>query len=650
MADDEGREPPEFASPSGARKRPRDERKWKKNVAKHNRNLGLHYTSAYTGKEVSARNVGPPCGCSMKCFDIVGQDNINLIFNDFWKSGKWEVQTAYIQKHTTTNAVKRRRCKDPEKQRSCTRAYHVSINNIQINVCKTAFAHIHGISKPRVDRALNSRTASDVLIPDQRGRSGTHGKVADERTAKIKEHINGFPTLTNHYSRKSSPDVRYLDTEVYSRRQMHDLYKEWLDNKYPAEVPCTWHYYDDVMKAHFPHLKLYKPRQDTCKTCDMYAIKVKDPAITADNRKTIDIRHALHLAKAEQGYRLPKKLAGDTPDTTMVVCMDLQQALPTPKVSTGIAFYLRKMWTYNFNVHDYKTGKGHMFVWDEVTAKRGAVEICSCLNKFVDTFVPPEVTDLYIFSDNCSGQNKNLTLLLFYLTMIHSGRFKNIHHIYFRAGHTYMAADRDFALIEKNMRKMNYVFTPDEHLEIIKNTRRARGDNNNSNPFEVVRMNQADFLDYDCLKKVCTRRNPNNTRFIDACYFTLSHTKPSGYSCDSNYATLDLGSGEHVRLARGLGVRADKAFNLGRCDIPQKYTELIPLAKPKLQDLKVLVNELVPPFIRRRYWDKILGQTTADPEANPDSDAEALDDPDPNPWDINHEDEDLGDRGFFDYE
>ena len=63
----------------------------------------------------------------------------------------------------------------------------------------------------------------------------------------------------------------------------------------------------------------------------------------------------------------------------MVLCMDLQQALSTPRVTTGMAFYLRKMWTYNFGIHNYRTDQGHLFVWDEVTAKRGASEIISLL-------------------------------------------------------------------------------------------------------------------------------------------------------------------------------------------------------------------------------------------------------------------------------
>ncbi|KAK4318275.1 hypothetical protein Pmani_010685 [Petrolisthes manimaculis] len=117
MADGEGHERPEFASLSGSRKRSRDERKWKKTVAKEKRNSGKQYTSAYTGKEVAERKVGTPCGCRMGCFDLVGQANIEVIFNDFWKSGKWDIQTAYIKKHTTSKSVKRRRTDAVDKQK-----------------------------------------------------------------------------------------------------------------------------------------------------------------------------------------------------------------------------------------------------------------------------------------------------------------------------------------------------------------------------------------------------------------------------------------------------------------------------------------------------------------------------------------------------
>ena len=58
MADGVGHERPEFASPSSSQKRPINERKRKKTVAKEKRNLGKQNTSAYTGEEVAEHPVG----------------------------------------------------------------------------------------------------------------------------------------------------------------------------------------------------------------------------------------------------------------------------------------------------------------------------------------------------------------------------------------------------------------------------------------------------------------------------------------------------------------------------------------------------------------------------------------------------------------
>ena len=317
--------------------------------------------------------------------------------------------------------------------------------------------------------------------------------------------------------------------------------------------------------------------------------------------------------------------------------MDLQQALPTPKVSTGISFYKRKMWTYNFNIHDYKSGRAHMFLWDEVTAKRGANEICSCIQKFINSFVPQDVTRLFIFSDNCSGQNKNFTLLIFYLSLIHSSRFKEITQIYFVAGHTYMAADRDFALIEKNMRNHSYVFTPDEHKEIIKNTKKS-----SETPFHVVDMKQDDFKDFHSLKQYVTRRNPSRFRFSDACYFRVSHANKAGYLCDNNYTSLREGGWEHVRVEKGTHSRSDTTFNLSQYSVARLYDGPIPLPKPKLDDLRVLVRDLVPPFIQRTYWNNIL-EVAAEPDVSSGPHAEEAD--------SNQEiEENLSGRGFYDYD
>lgn len=88
----------------------------------------------------------------------MGHANIEAIFKDFWVLGSWDTQTAYIQKQTTTVAVKRRRTDNRDQQKGCTRYYHVAVDDIPITVCKAAFANIRGISRQRLDRAQKNET------------------------------------------------------------------------------------------------------------------------------------------------------------------------------------------------------------------------------------------------------------------------------------------------------------------------------------------------------------------------------------------------------------------------------------------------------------------------------------------------------------
>ena len=336
----------------------------------------------------------------------------------------------------------------------------------------------------------------------------------------------------------------------------------------------------------------------------------------------------MHQSKADKGYQLVKELTKDADDSTWVVVMDLQQALPTPKVTAGIAFYKRKLWTFNFCIYDLKNGRGYMHVWDEVTAKRGSIEICSCIYKFVTTEVPPTVKRLIIVSDNCPGQNKNYLLILFYMFLTHRRFFEEIVHVFLRPGHTYNSADQTFGNIESNIRLQRQINTPQDYIDIIKSTRERR-------PFIVTKMEQSDFLDFEILKRSCTRRTPNGIRFSDAAWFRVTKEYNIGYELATDYFSLGRGLGQHVRLAKGRGKQLDRHFNLNyNMNGRLKYSRPIPLKKAKLEDLRCLVFQLVPRDSIEKYWQEILG--------NPTSEETEIDD----------DEDDSGDGGFgdiFDY-
>lgn len=123
------------------------------------------------------------------------------------------------------------------------------------------------------------------------------------------------------------------------------------------------------------------------------------------------------------------------------ISIDLQQTLPTLKLSCGSAFYLRKIWTQNVGIYNCGNDSGYMFLLDESIAARGSDEIGSCLLKYLRC-MNIKSKKLFVFSDNCAGQNKNYNFIALYNYLISSGMFEEIEHYYLISRHTYLPTIR----------------------------------------------------------------------------------------------------------------------------------------------------------------------------------------------------------------
>lgn len=113
--------------------------------------------------------------------------------------------------------------------------------------------------------------------------------------------------------------------------------------------------------------------------------------------------------------------------------------------------------------------------------------------------MPIEKKHLIVFSDSCFGQNKNITLVAFWMYLVQSGRFNTIEHKYLVPGHTYLPCDREFWVIEKKKRTLSVVYTPEGWVDLVRKARRT-------NPFQVIYMKAENFISSENLMAKITKR------------------------------------------------------------------------------------------------------------------------------------------------
>jgi hypothetical protein len=139
----------------------------------------------------------------------------------------------------------------------------------------------------------------------------------------------------------------------------------------------------------------------------------------------------------------------------------------------GITYYYSPLSVYNLGMvdhaHRYNDGRVaehlHCHVYHEGVGKKGATNVASLIMKTLRELqlLREDAVggELNIIFDNCSGQNKNNTVLKLALWIMAMGYFKSVQFIFLVVGHTKNAADRLFNLLKEDYRSRN-LFTFDQ--------------------------------------------------------------------------------------------------------------------------------------------------------------------------------------------
>lgn len=423
--------------------------------------------------------------------------------------------------------------------------------------------------------------AARSVFAAPRDRRGKHekrpNKVDAVRRQSVFNHINSFPRYVSHYRRNNAPDRRYI-TAVGSLAALYREYLRYCGNA--GITPVQEHLYRGIFYTKF-NISFRVPQQDTCKVCDAAAVRGREAPSAEELRM-----HQERAEFAQNSFKEDKRRCRQPGSNIACMTMDLQQALPTPKIETSEVFYLRKLWTYNFGIHYCNDETAAMCVWPEFVAGRGADEIGSCLLQALNVErLAGENRHLIMWSDCCVGQNKNFKIACLWLYMVENQIFDTIEHKFFIPGHSMMDSDRDFGLIEQAKRKRRYIYTHHEWMDLIENARQRK-------KFKVQHMTSANMYDLSVIERLfdktkrCVEGSAMRLRDISA-------IKVSRFQPNTVYVRYNDDVNRWIR------------FNVGRRNnpsairpvlnsLPRKYPRGKPVKAEKIADIKKMLKDYIP--------------------------------------------------------
>ncbi|KAK3932370.1 4-diphosphocytidyl-2-C-methyl-D-erythritol kinase [Frankliniella fusca] len=572
-------------------------------------NTGQSYVRS-NGKTVAARKRTRPHECkARKCHEHITDDVGELIFTEYWQQGDHNKRVAYVAARIEWTEVERKRPRedDPKRQKEQTFKYFLEVNKNRIQVCRSTFLNTLG-ETDRFVRGVTenkARSGSGITTDDARGHHTPTHSLKPEVLEGVQTHIKMFPAYESHYCRGQTQHLY-----IASHLTVSDMYAQYKEEGYPMVSYST--YLREFKKSG----RKLKPRKtDGCDKCQELQVAILS-CKSDEEKENLKLTKELHQRKAAKAYQLKRDAKTESskdPDKKRTLVFDLQQCLPTPHLTCKKVYYSRQLYVYNFTVYDNVTGLTYCYMWDQVEGKRGSNELASCLLEHILCQIPEGVEELFLFSDCCSGQNRNNVICMMLFTALQEhATLKKIHHYFLVPGHTFMPeVDSKHSVIEKHIKKkLEKVNVPSEWYTEVRNA--GKSAQCPEGKFKVVHKTQ--FYDFSALAaSELVKRN----QCLDKDAFSYLNTHIFSYDKNAPGIVKVKSSFNEEAPFRDLsflrrGVRSDRLPRL----LPS-LTVLpgnVPISKEKKNDLLGLLKYLNPEF--HEFYKSL--PTSNDPDTHPD--------------------------------
>ena len=182
-------------------------------------------------------------------------------------------------------------------------------------------------------------------------------------------------------------------------------------------------------------------------------------------------------------------------ESTVCASFDLEQVIYSPISNESKIFYKRRLSVYNLTVYDIGTKDCHCFTWNETQSRRGSSEISTSVYKTLKLYDEKGIKKAYLFSDGCSGQNKNsITPAMMIYTVSHSTNLEEISLRFFETNHGQNEGDSAHSAIGHALKNAGNVFLPCQVTTVMSLARPSK-------PYIITQMQAEDFVDFKTLSK-----------------------------------------------------------------------------------------------------------------------------------------------------
>ena len=228
------------------------------------------------------------------------------------------------------------------------------------------------------------------------------------------------------------------------------------------------------------NLSLFRPKKDQCDTC------VSHEAGNVTDEEWNQHRSSVDAARREKETDKQEAMSQEGEKKTLVVTMDLQAVLLSPRLQASALYYKTKLCVHNFTLYDLVSRNATCYVWHEGEGGLTASEFASCIIDYLRNHL--EYDTFILYSDGCTYQNRNV-ILSNALNEFAKETGKTIIQKILVRGHTQMEVDSVHATIERKLKKAS-IYCPADYVEIM---RRARS---NPTPYEVRYVSFDFFKDF----------------------------------------------------------------------------------------------------------------------------------------------------------